>query len=87
MLQSFAENAMDYPGDNYKANGKPFTTKDKDNDKHSGNLAVVLKSAWWYSNDYCSDLNKPYSGSSGTMCWSLWRSDISKSIMMIKRTY
>ncbi|CAG2221915.1 unnamed protein product [Mytilus edulis] len=40
------QNAMDYPSDNYKANGKPFTTKDKDNDKYNGNLAVTQKSAW-----------------------------------------
>ncbi|VDI03422.1 Hypothetical predicted protein [Mytilus galloprovincialis] len=81
------QNAMDYPTDNYKANGKPFTTKDKDNDKYSGNRANDYKSAWWYSNDSYSDLNTAYSGSSGTMYWGLWSGVISKSIMMIKRTY
>lgn len=87
MLQSFAENAMDYPSDSVKANGKPFTTKDKDNDQHSGNYAVTYKSAWWYGSDFYSDLNRPYSGHTGTMYWVTWSGQISKSIMMIKRTY
>lgn len=87
MLQSFAENAMDYPNDSVKANGKPFTTKDKDNDQASGNYAVTQKSAWWYGSGFSSDLNTAYSGSSGKMYWGSWSGHISKSIMMIKRTY
>lgn len=78
---------MDYPKDNVKANGKPFTTKDKDNDQTSGNIAVSGKSAWWYGSGFYSDLNRQYSGSSGRMYWALWSGVISKSIMMIKRTY
>ncbi|XP_063436726.1 fibrinogen-like protein 1 [Mytilus trossulus] len=81
------QNSIDYPNDSLGANGKPFTTKDRDNDKYNGNLAVILKSAWWYSSSYYSDLNIAYSGSSGTMYWSRWSSGISKSLMMIKRTY
>lgn len=87
MFQSFEVNSMDYPDDRYTANGEPFTTKDKDNDKYIGNVAVDLKSAWWYSSSYVSDLNKAYSGHKGTMLWGSWSGGISKSIMMIKRTY
>ncbi|XP_052085173.1 angiopoietin-2-like [Mytilus californianus] len=40
---------IDNGDDNSKANGRPFTTKDRDNDIYSGNMAVKYRSAWWYS--------------------------------------
>lgn len=42
-------------------NDMAFTTKDNDNDAHKRlNLAVVHKGAWWYYDDYSSNLNGLY---------------------------
>ncbi|XP_071139521.1 ficolin-2-like isoform X3 [Mytilus edulis] len=78
---------LDNHNDIVKANGKPFTTKDRDNDKYNGNYAVLLKSAWWYSSNYYSDLNKAYNKNSGKMYWAALSGGVSKSIMMIKRIH
>uniref|UniRef100_H2YQD1 Fibrinogen C-terminal domain-containing protein n=1 Tax=Ciona savignyi TaxID=51511 RepID=H2YQD1_CIOSA len=48
-------------GDSLSAhNGYPFTTKDVDNDLHSGNCAVIEHGAWWYTACYSSNLNGAY---------------------------
>ncbi|XP_056380463.1 ficolin-2-like isoform X1 [Hyla sarda] len=41
-------------------NGRPFTTKDKDNDAFSENCAVRFKGAWWYGECHNSHLNGQY---------------------------
>jgi len=41
--------------------GYPFTTKDQDNDHHSGiNCAVAFKGAWWFTACHASNLNGLY---------------------------
>lgn len=45
-------------------NNMPFSTLDKDNDKHSreGSCAVESKGSWWFNDCYWSHLNGPYKG-------------------------
>ena len=47
---------------NYLAyhSGLPFTTKDRDNDRWSGNSAVRHKGAWWYGTSVYTELNTLY---------------------------
>ena len=42
--------------------GQPFTTKDRDNDRHvDGNCAILSKGAWWYNDcDDTANLNGQY---------------------------
>eukprot|EP00117_Sycon_ciliatum_P019806 scpid59793/ scgid17836/ Tenascin-X; Hexabrachion-like protein len=46
-------------------NGHAFSTRDRDNDKKSGQCSVQFKGAWWYNACYHSSLNGVY-GNSGT---------------------
>ena len=40
--------------------GISFSTKDRDNDKNSGNYALNYKGAWWYNRCLYSNLNGLY---------------------------
>ena len=55
-----------------------FSTKDSDNDIHSGNCAAEFKGAWWYTRCHGSNLNGLYHhGAHGSFAdginWYAWR--------------
>ena len=41
-------------------NGRPFSTRDRDNDACSCNCAAVFGGAWWYNACFSSNLNGKY---------------------------
>ena len=54
----------------YLINGRPFTTRDQDNDGSRGNCAInghgsVAPGGWWYSNCFYINLNYNYGGRLG----------------------
>ena len=56
--------------------GMAFTTKDRDNDKNSGNCASHEKGAWWYNNCHWSNLNGLYlhgKVDDRGMSWYYWK--------------
>ena len=57
-------------------NGMSFSTKDRDNDKNSGNCAVSERGAWWYNNCAYSDLSANYGDSHYYWYYSLKGSEM-----------
>ncbi|XP_053483959.1 tenascin-R [Ictalurus furcatus] len=55
--------------------GRPFSTKDKDNDNAVTNCALSYKGAWWYKNCHRVNLNGKYGESrhSQGINWHLWK--------------
>ena len=59
-------------------NGKNFTTKDQDNDRHTAdNCAILSKGAWWYDWCHASNLNGRYLSGQHTIgdgvTWYAWK--------------
>ncbi|KAM9501333.1 tenascin-R [Clarias gariepinus] len=55
--------------------GRPFSTKDKDNDNAVTNCAHAYKGAWWYKNCHRVNLNGKYGESrhSQGINWHMWK--------------
>ena len=70
--------------------GLSFSTKDRDNDKHSGNCALGHKGAWWYNACHNSHLNGLYLHGKidgKGMVWYHWKSNnysVKRSEMKIR---
>ncbi|XP_046863698.1 ryncolin-1-like [Xenia sp. Carnegie-2017] len=66
-------------GDSFSSHkGMAFSTKDSDNDKSSGNCAIVFKGAWWYESCHASNLNGIYhhgkhSSYADGINWHAWK--------------
>ena len=70
-------------------NGMKFTTKDKDNDNHAKNCAVVFKGAWWYKQCHEANLNGlylkgPHTSPSDGVNWLLFRNNYSLKLSEMK---
>jgi len=60
--------------------GRPFSTKDRDNDEGDGSCAQRFHGAWWYGACHQSNLNGAYLGGSHTSYadgveWAVWHGD------------
>ena len=70
--------------------GMSFSTKDRDNDKSSGNCALSYKGAWWCNNCHHSNLNVLYLNGKNDpkgMDWQHWKKahySVKKSEMKIR---
>ena len=79
-----AGNSLDYH------RGMPFSTKDSDNDKYSGNCALSYTGAWWYNSCHFSNLNGMYLNGQNDpkgMDWRHWKNthySVKKSEMKIR---
>lgn len=52
---------VSFPGDSLSYHqGRPFSTKDRDNDIAVTNCALSYKGAWWYKNCHRTNLNGKY---------------------------
>ena len=61
--------------DKHLHNGRQFTTKDSDNDRHPSSNCAAASGAWWFSYCYDANLNGPYMGNSTTfgIVWWQWK--------------
>ena len=70
-------------------NGKPFTTKDKDNDEVELNCAKQYYGAWWYERCHDANLNGLYNNTE-TGRGVVWRqfggydSTLKRTVMKIR---
>ena len=53
-------------------NNMAFSTKDRDNDRDSGNCAVQWTGAWWYNRCHNSNLNGQYLGNKRDERGTVW---------------
>ena len=53
-------------------NNMAFSTKDRDNDRWSGNCAVRFTGAWWYESCHSSNLNGKYQGNKNDNQGAMW---------------
>ena len=68
-------------------NGRPFSTKDRDNDPDNRNCPVLLHGAWWYNQCYHSNLNGKYYNVAGHNAWNgigwlYWKNNQNKRLSM-----
>ncbi|CAC5377476.1 Fibrinogen-like protein A,Ryncolin-4,Angiopoietin-related protein 7,Angiopoietin-related protein 1,Ficolin-3,Ficolin-1-B,Techylectin-5A,Ficolin-2,Ryncolin-1,Tenascin-R,Fibrinogen-like protein 1,Angiopoietin-1,Fibrinogen C domain-containing protein 1-A,Tenascin-N,Ryncolin-3,Tenascin,Fibroleukin,Fibrinogen C domain-containing protein 1,Fibrinogen gamma chain,Ryncolin-2,Angiopoietin-related protein 6,Techylectin-5B,Angiopoietin-related protein 2,Angiopoietin-2,Microfibril-associated glycoprotein 4,Ficolin-1-A len=74
-------------------NGRKFSTKDQDNDDHSGPCAKWHKGGWWYGACHTANLNGLYlagndSASTIGINWKAWKGynySLESTTMMIRR--
>ena len=68
-------------------NNMAFSTKDRDNDRDSGNCAVRWTGAWWYKYCHLCNLNGKYLGNKHDgrgIQWSRFRSSLSLKFVEMK---
>ena len=68
-------------------NNMAFSTKDKDNDRYSGNCAVEFTGAWWYGGCQTSNLNGEYLGDKSDargVRWQLFANELSLKFSEMK---